>query len=152
MINNIETGQRIIQDESEKETLYFQTFMIYLYILSCIKHESFNPETILRTWVTWNCKNRGDIFKRSILNWSWVYRLRQDQVKDIVQKLESRDKVVHEELENKFAFSEEDKVFILKSSYAHTVRKELKTEVGKKKFERNLWLAFEKQIVIDSEL
>ena len=80
--------------------------MIYLYILTLIKHESFNPETILRTFATWNCKYEGPLFRKDGLNWSWVYRLRQDQIKNIVQNLDHREKVIHEELKKKFIFSE----------------------------------------------
>ena len=97
--------------------------MIYLYILTWIKHESFNPETILRTFVTWNCKNKGPLFRKDVLNWSWVYRLRQDQIKNIVQNLDHREKVIHEELKKKFTFSEENQAFVLKKRICERYKK-----------------------------
>ena len=49
----------------------------------------------------------------------------------------------------KFTFSEENQAFVLKKEFVQDIRKEFKAEWCKKKFERNLCLAFEKQIIID---
>ena len=63
MLINIEEGIRFVQPSIKEETQLFQIFSVYLYYLSCLKIDSFNPEN---EWGQHYCENEIKIYYQRI--------------------------------------------------------------------------------------
>ena len=129
----------------------FKEFLIYMYILSCLKHESFNPNSILRTAVIWSWKIKGIKFDKDEINWGCVYRLRRNQVKQILQTLETKREAVKKELERNFTLSDKREGYILNSEVTKQLKEKLSTEEIRTSFVKSLSHSFEVPIIIDFE-
>ena len=124
----------------------------YLYYLSWIKHESFNPEAIMRCSLTWNCLRTKGKKRDSTLFWYCVYRLQANQMNQAITEPILRDDIIKKELKEMFNYCSKSKKYIVKEKYIETLRQKLNNCLSIRRFEKILSLVFEKNIKIDEKV
>ena len=107
-LNNffIENGENIIQPLNDKENALFQIFLVYMYYLSCLKHESFNPDTLLRTSLFWSCSNHSLVKTKNVFFCKFVYREKHNQINDMLMIMKQKEDFIYEELIDTFDYDE----------------------------------------------
>ena len=146
MLINIEEGIRFVQPSIKEETQLFQIFSVYLYYLSCLKIDSFNPEKWMRTALLWEW-NKNILSKNSSkLFWACLYRMHKIQISNMLGKKISKSEFLNTELKKTFEYKTKEKVYTLKECYIETVKNEIKDKNHKEKIEKALCISFNSKI------
>ena len=79
-----------------------------MYYLSGLRHESFNPDTLLRTSLFWSCTNHSLAKTKNVFFCKFVYRAKHNQINDILMIMKQKEDFIYEELIDTFDYDDEN--------------------------------------------
>ena len=122
----IDEGEQVKPKLFVSEEIMFKSYVFYLYYLSLLKREDFNPETDLRIKIFCDCMQEQPINFSKINLCCWVYGLKKDQVIDLVKTLNMRKERIKGHIEKVCSLSEDNKKHFVAFEYQSQLLKEFK--------------------------
>ena len=145
-LNNIVKGDKFEHITHESESSLFQCYVGYMYYLSHLKREDFNPEIYLRSKLFWDWKARFQDKFKAKLGCIWVYGIQLNQIKAIVKNLNHKSKLIKDNLESSWIYSEQSRKYIVKKEWRNFVLEEYKGVENINLLQRNLEAVFDHKI------
>ena len=87
LFNIIDKCENIKSKLFVSEEIMYKSYVFYLYYLSLLKWEDFNPEIDLRINFFWDWVQESSVNFKKTKFCSWVYRIKKDQIIELVLSL-----------------------------------------------------------------